>query len=136
MDNKAKSNILWDNVIYLLILVLFIAMISTYIWLQMNGTGVWSQYYSKEIVKVINLASPGDEISLDVHKATEVADENRVPFEEIFTFDTTQNELCVKLSLGRKTCYSYLNEVNVTEDKIQLASPVNILTFKIQEKNV
>lgn len=135
MNRKAQSKILWNNISKLIILILFVAGIYIFISGQLNGAFVWSDEYSKEISKVINLASPGDKIELDVHKATSVALNNEVPLNEIFSFDNTNNEICVKLSRGRQTCYSYFNNVDIINPQIKLAQPnKNILTFQIAEK--
>ena len=57
MNKQAKvGDILWKNVTYMIILVLFIAILGFWVWNQMNGAEVWSKYYSKEFVKVINHA--------------------------------------------------------------------------------
>ncbi|MFH1425147.1 MAG: hypothetical protein ABIG28_00240 [archaeon] len=135
MNKKASlGETLWNNTIYLIILMIFVVTIITYVWLQMNGAAIWSQYYSKEFTKVINFAKPGDEIALDIHKATKVAIDNDVPFEDIFKFDNSKNKLCIKLSPNRKTCYSYFNQVNIVEDEVRPTLKTNILTLKITEK--
>lgn len=123
------------NVIYIILAVAFIAVMFAFIWDQMGGASVWADYYSKEISRVVNSASPGQTITLDVHKATEIAYSNNIrDFKEVFQFDNTQNQICVKLSQGRKSCYYYFNNVDITESKIVLGKPTNALTFKIEEK--
>ncbi|MBI2451660.1 hypothetical protein HYV50_01115 [Candidatus Pacearchaeota archaeon] len=137
MPNKkaqSTSELLMDNAIYLILLVLFLSTMLFFIWDQMNGASLWAEYYSKEISKVINLAKAGDVITLDVQKATAIAKSNDIKsFSEIFVFDNINNELCVKLSIGRKTCYSYFNNVDIIEPEINYGPP-NTLTFKIIEK--
>jgi len=135
---KKGEQILAENVIYVIILVLALLIMFLHIKQQSNGAALWEDYYTKEISRIINLASPGEEIALDVHKATEIAQKNNIPsFSEIFSFDNKENEVCVKLSTGKKTCYKYFNEIDVIEPGLQLASgsegETNILTFKITE---
>ena len=59
-----------DSVIYLILVMLFVAGLIIFVSSQRNGAALWSDIYAKEIAKVINLAEPGDEIHLNIHKAT------------------------------------------------------------------
>lgn len=134
--NRKASETLKDNVIYLILLIAFFSLMLLFISSQANGASAWSNYYAKELTKVINSASPGDEIILDVHKATEVARRNEVQsFNEIFTFNNIEKEVCVKLSPGRTSCYSYFNDVDILDPRVNPASgtsgETNTLTFKI-----
>jgi len=105
----------------------------------MNGAAIWEDYYAKDVVSVIDSAKPGDVIILDVQKATEIAKKNKITsFEEIFQFDNMKGELCVKLSRGRASCYSYFNNVNVAivhnNKWIHFLEPINRLHFQIITK--
>ena len=127
-----------DNAVYLILVVLFFFGMVMFIDGQRSGAGVWEDYYAKEIVKVVNLAEPGDEIVLNVHSGTKIAkDNNVVSFSEIFEFDNSQNRVCVKLSTARKTCYSYFNDVDIVDWDLELASgtdlETNVLKFKVVE---
>ena len=129
-----KAEILMSHVIYTILVVLFTVGMFLVIAQQMNGAAVWEEFYAKEISRIINLAQPEDEITLHIQKATEIAKDNEVrSFSEIFQFNNLENEICVKLSQGRKTCYSYFNEVDVVEVELKLGVPENYLIFKISE---
>jgi hypothetical protein len=136
MERKAES-ILEGTVIYLVLLILFVVPVSVFVWSQYNGGAIWADFYAKEISRVVNLAEPGDEISIDVQVATEVAEKNEVKsFNEIFNFDNVKKEICVKLEPGRKSCFTYFNNVDVVEWEIKRGlarDEVNTLTFKIKE---
>ena len=133
-----------DNIIYLVLLIIFFGGMMAFVYSKTNGAPVWEDYYAKEIVKVIDLAKPRDVIYLDVHRATEIAKKNNVAnFEDIFKFDNLNNQVCVKLSLGKASCFNYFNKVSVSYDKsgkwIHYAEPVgggsvNRLHFEIIEK--
>ena len=134
MNNKAASKVLMDNVIYIILLLIFVTIIFLVINQQRNGAKVWEDYYAKETSKLINSAQEGDEITLDIHQATIIAQKNELPsFSKTFTFDNANNELCVSLSLGKKTCYSYFNNVKVDRE-IKLGVPNNIMILKISKK--
>lgn len=139
MNTKGTSDIVMDNVVYSILLVIFIATISAFVYSKMNGASIWEDFYAKEIVKVIDLAKLGDDIALDVQKAIEIAAKNKISdFNEIFKFDNVNNEVCVKLSTSGGSCFNYFNKVSVTYDSsgkwVHLAEPVNRLHFLIIEK--
>lgn len=130
-----KKAVIKANLIYILIVVAFIATMSLFVWDQMNGASVWAEYFSKETTRIINTAVPGETVTLDIHKATEVARKNQVNrFEEIFEFDNANSRVCVKLSPGRKSCYYYFNNVDIIEPELILGRPINMLKFTIKEK--
>ena len=131
-NKKAAENVISSTVIYLLIAMVFFAGMMLFLWNQMNGASVWERYYSEEITKLINIAKPGDQITIDIQKATQIAKKNNVQT-FIFSFDNSQNKVCVKLSPGKKTCYSYFNDVIILSPDIKLIPENNILTFTISE---
>ena len=138
IDKKANvGDILLDNLIYLLLLVIFIFGIFAIILQLENGAVVWEDYYAKEIVKVIDFSNAGDRACLDVHKATEIAKKNNVKsFSEIFIIDNPANEVCVKLSLGRKTCFNYWNDVDIVNIDLKFGlgeNEKNKLCFELVE---
>ena len=103
-----RANLVWDNAIYLILVVLFFAGMILFINQQRNGAGVWEDFYAKEISKAVNLAKPGDEIIIDIHKARVSAKKNNVQnFDAIVAFDNANQEVCVKLNLGRQMCQRY-----------------------------
>jgi hypothetical protein len=141
MINKkgSEGEIAFDYIIYTVLLVVFALSMFMVVNNYKSGGAVWEDFYAKEIVKVINNARVGDEITLDVHKATEIAKENEQSFSLIFSFDNQKNEVCVKLG-SRKSCYKYFNEVDIIEPQIILAVPsktenkyVNVLRFNVSE---
>ncbi len=142
MNIKGESDILKDVIIYLILLVIFVVGMIVYLNQQQEGAVVWEEYYVKEIVKVIDFSKAGDEYFLDVHRATEIAKKNYVgSFSDIFSVDNVNNEICVKLSRGRRTCFNYFNDVDVVNMELRLAGgknekneDVNILYLKIKER--
>ena len=132
MNKKAKfGDILMNNITYLLILIVFFIGMLYFVYSTANGSSVWSDFYAKEITKVIDSSRPGDYVSIDVRRATEIAAKNKVKFEDIFSFDNAKNEICVQLSSGRKSCFNYFNDVKVENYRVKLLDPVNVLSFEI-----
>jgi hypothetical protein len=141
MNKRAGlGDILLDNVIHLVLLALFLGGMFYFVFSYQNGAAIWEDYYAKEIVKVIDLSDSGDEIFMDVHKASEIAKGNKIAsFSEIFSIDNVKDEVCVKLNRGGGTCYSYFNDVDVVRE-LKLSAvvnedseAVNLLYLKISE---
>ena len=144
MNKRAVlSNTLISTVVGIIAIATVVAGISIFLVSQKNAAAVWEDYYAKEISRVINLALPGDEISLDVTKAFGIATKSQVRSQsEIFTFDNPNNEVCVKLAPSRKTCYPFFNDVDVINYEIlpvgdiKDGKPVSLLKFKVAERPV
>jgi len=137
MNKKAQiAETLMSNVIYLILLAIFVVGMFAFIWQQSNNAAVWEEYYTKEITKIIDLAKPGDKVTLDVQKATEIALKNNVASlkSDVFNFNNANNEVCIKLSQGRASCYKYFNDVDVIDRDVQLGIPENVLNFKVVKK--
>src|SRR3989344_8693837 len=93
MNKKGDTNT-WVSFSFLIISVVFIIAFVIFIRRQMNGAAVWEDYYAKEIVKVINLAKPGDVIELNVHQGTVSAKKNNVnTYGDLFRIDNTHKEV-------------------------------------------
>ena len=133
---KKASAIIWQSVIGILLVVAFAAGMFIGINAKSNNADNWSKYYLKELSNIINLGQVGDEIIIDIQKAAEIAEKNEIaPPSKIFTFDSSENNLCVELSPSIKNCYYYFNEVAIASPQISLSGEKNTLSFKLAEKN-
>ena len=129
-----RDGVLMANIMYIIVFVIFLGLMYSFVSSQREGASIWEDYYAKEICKIIDFAKPGDSITLDVHKATEIAKKNELrSFSEIFMIDNAENEVCVKLSRGRMSCYSYFNDVDIINLGIKLGVPGNVLNLNIIE---
>ena len=122
-----------DNVIFLILLIVFLGLIFVFVSGQNENVGIAEQQYASEIARVINLAEPGDEIILDVHNATRLALEEGIEFNKIFSFDNENNKVFVKLSSSGRTSFEFFNDVDVVDSEIEigLKDGVNKLKFRI-----
>ena len=134
MNNRGIS-LLTNEVAYIILLVLAIALTFAVVYKYQNNAGAWQDYYSKEIVRIINSGEAGDEISFDVQKGTEIAKKNGLDLQsgELFKFDSAKKEFCVLLSKGKQSCYSYFKDLTIVAEKqpIEFGVPGNILHFRI-----
>jgi hypothetical protein len=137
MKNKRGDSILFDNAIYIILLVLFVAGMSIFIYSNNNGGAVLEDYYSKEVSKIVDFSNGNQEVLLDVHSATESAIDNGIrSLGEVFVFDNENKRVGVKLSPGGRTYYSYFSDFSIVECKIRIGVPGNVLFFKITDEDV
>jgi hypothetical protein len=131
IGKTGASDILHSTIAFIFILLLFTFGMWYYIYQQKSGASVWEDYYAKQVTVVMNSAKPGDVIVLDVHKATEIAQKSGVTFGLLFSI--SDQETCVKLSQGRKTCYSFFNKVDA-EIELKTGVPGNVLEIRVLEE--
>ncbi len=138
MNHKgALGDMLYDSAIYLILVALFLLGMSVFLYLQLNGAGVWSELYTKELVTLINLGQPGDDFTLHIQEATNIAKRNGVTnFNQLFMFNNDQNEVCVSLSTSGKTCLRYFNQISISESRIELGVPDNVLHLHLVRRSV
>lgn len=133
---ESISEVLMGNIVYLIFVVIVFSLMILFLRQQTNGAGTWEDYYAKEVAKVIDFSQPGDVITIDVQKATEIAQRNKVLSltSGIFTIDNLNQRVCVKLSGGRISCYNYFNNVDIVHYEVKLAQPGNVLYFEVTNK--
>jgi hypothetical protein len=131
---KGVLGILPETVIEIILIVIFAVFLFVFVGLQKNAAGIWGDIYAKDIAQVVNLAKPGDEISIDIQHASEIAKKNNVPdLKKIIWFDNESREIVVKLSPSAgETRFSYFNDVEITNNVIELGIPGNVLRFKVK----
>ena len=109
-----------------------------YITGYQNGDYIYEDAYAKKIARIIDSAEPGEEVSLDVTKLTEIAIKNGKGLSGIFVFDNLNNKVIVSLRQGAGTSFSYFRDLDVIDLRLENPSPVtgattNRLYFKIVE---
>ncbi len=123
-----------ENVIFIILNVLFLAILILFLLRQGQGAILLEQSYAKQIALLIDSAKPGMTIILDMSKAKDLAEKNGLEFKDIVINEN--NVIMVKLSEKGGYSYSYFNEVNVTlyPDK---TNPEKITSYviKINEYN-
>ncbi len=128
----SSNDLIFSPLVYLFVLVIFLLGMGYYVRQQSLGAATWEDIYAKEFSLVLNSAEPGDVITLDIQKATEIAQKNHLSFEGLFSFP--DQNVCVKLSQGRKSCQSYLNAIRVDSVKTRLGVPGNVIELTIVGK--
>ena len=132
---KRGSDQLMMTISLILILALFLILMYAFVSHQKNSAAIGEGAYVSEIVKVIDSAKEKDEITIDIHKATEIAQKNDVSdLRETFFLNQTARAVCSRLSLGRMSCLSYFNDLKIEGFEVVISPPRNLLKIKIGGK--
>lgn len=108
-----QGEILVENIIFILLNLVFLTILILFIARQGEGIIVTEESYAKEIALMIDAAQPGMTLHFDVKDARGLAEKNGIDFENIITID--KNVVSVKLSKNSGYSYSFFNDVKVSE---------------------
>jgi hypothetical protein len=105
---KKRGEILVENVIFIVITLIFLSILVLFISRQGSGDNYLEQSYAKQIALAIDSAKPGMSIFLDMHKASK-----KDWFSENFdkSVRVVGNVVIVKLSEKGGQSYSFFNDV-------------------------
>ncbi len=113
MDKKnRKGTILVENVVFIILNLMFVAILALFIFKQGSGAIVLEQSYAKNIALLIDSAKPVMEMKLNMEDAIKLAEKNGVNREEIVRINA--NTVTVKLSEKGGYQYSFFNNVDAT----------------------
>ncbi len=131
------EDILSWEVAYLVLFVIFFIGMFYYVTSFQQGAAYWEDFYAKEFSRIVNTASPGDIILLDVTKATKIAHKTGKvdPQHSLFLVDNVNKRISVSLSPGSVSSYAYFSNVTIIEPRIEQVSggtETNRLSFKIE----
>ena len=110
MKNK-RGDILVENVIFIVLNIIFVSILILFLIRQGSGAGLLEQTYSKQIALMIDSAKPVMEIKLNMEKTKKIAEENKFDFKDVVSI--TGNVVNVKLSQKGGYEYSFFNDVEV-----------------------
>ena len=109
---KKRGAILIENGIFIVLNVIFISILVLFLWKQGSGAVLLEQTYAKQISLMIDSAQPGMEIKLNMQRAKNLAEDNKIDFSEVVRI--TENIVIVKLSQKGGYEYSFFNDVKAT----------------------
>lgn len=107
-----KGTLLVENVIFIILNLLFLAIVILFLVKQGSGAILLEQSYAKNIALLIDSAKPVMELRLNMDKGIELAEKNGVSIDEIVQING--NIVKVKLSEEGGYEYSFFNNVDVT----------------------
>jgi len=108
---RKRGQILVENVIFIILNLVFLTIMILFIVKQGAGAAILEQSYAKQISLIIDSAKPGAIIKINMLDAKEVAEEKGISFEEIVTHK--DNFVTVKLSEKGGYTYSFFKDVDI-----------------------
>lgn len=107
-----RGNILTENIISIVLTLVFITIVTLFLFIRMSGDQIIEERYAKQIALAIDAAEPGMVIYLKMEDAAEAATENGIPPETAVKI--TDNIVTIKLREKGGYTYSFFNDVKVT----------------------
>jgi hypothetical protein len=120
---KKRGNILTENIIFIILNLVFISIIVLYLSLRTGDSFVMEEIYAKQIALMIDASKPNMIISLNMEEGISKLEKERnkkiTEFSDSEIKDIVKiNENIVSVSLtaeeGKSYSYSFFNNVNVT----------------------
>lgn len=102
---KASETVLLENIIFIVLNIVFFAIMLVFVYNSGNNILVKEQAYSKEIALTIDNCKPGMSVLFNINELIEIANKTNYPAEKIVTLDKKNNR--VLISLKEKGAFSY-----------------------------
>jgi len=137
MERRGDTNLIMTNIIYLLLFIFFFMVMFWFVNSYSDRSAFYEDFYSKEIVSIINKAEPGMEIKIDVSRVAVIAFKKTKPIEDIIYVDNVNNQIIVSSRLNAGTSFGFFNDVDIVEWKTEGPSgrPENTqFMFKVKER--
>ncbi len=111
MKKNKKGNILTENIIFIVLNLVFLSILVLFLFTKMGSSAVLEEKYAKQIALIVDSAKPGMIIHLNMEDAIETAlDEGRNLKEVVLIRD---NIITVQLREKGGYSYSFFNDVRV-----------------------
>ena len=122
MERRGDTNLIMNNIIYLLLFILFFMVMFWFVNSYSNGSAFYEDFYSKEIVSIVNKAEPGMEFKIDVSRVAGIAFKNGKPLKDIVSVDNVNNRITVSSRLNAGTSFNFFNDVDIVEWSVEVPS--------------
>ncbi len=109
---KKRGTILVENIVFLILNLLFLSILILFLLKQGSGAIVLEEAYSKQIAMVLNSAKPEMIIKLDMDKGRKIAEEKGLDFANSVIIE--KNIVYVKLTPDGGYSYAFFNDVEVS----------------------
>jgi len=109
---KKRGTILVENVIFIILNLLFLSILVLFLVKQGSGAIVLEETYAKQIAMIANSATPTMLIKIDMEKGMKLAEKNGISINE--SVRITGNVVTVKLSERGGYNYAFFNNIEVS----------------------
>lgn len=134
---KKRGTILVENVIFIILNLIFLSILVLFLVKQGSGAIVLEETYSKQIAMIANSATPPMIIKMDMEKGMKLSEKNGIDFKNAVKI--TGNIVTVKLSESGGYSYAFFNDADVVPFS-ETTDATNELTgmyiFTINEKEI
>ena len=113
MAMNKKGDLLHENLIFIVLNVIFFVMMILFIQMKGSAIHIAEQETAKQIALVIDSAKPGTEIEINLADFFEKADGKGMSREKTIRIDNEKNIVVVRGSSDTSYEYSYFNDVNI-----------------------
>lgn len=122
MKNKRGTTLLVENIVFIILNLVFIAILIFFLISKSSSPAVLEEKYAKEIALVLDSAKPGMMITLNVADAIKAGQsslgENNL--DKIISID--KNVVTVKLRENGQYSYSFFNNISITNSYLNQAN--------------
>lgn len=106
-----KGNILMENVVYILLILLFFGIMFVFVYRQASNVSLIEESAAKQIALVIDAAKPGTQIVLNFNKIIEKKHDDF--HGETVRIDNVNKFVKVQLSAKSGFSYGFFNNINI-----------------------
>jgi len=111
MNRLKKANILTENIIFIILNLVFLSILALFLFSKMGAAAVLEEKYAKEIALIIDSAEPVMTVTLDMSDAIEIAIKEGLDPGKIVSIE--ENVVMVVLGEDSGYSYSFFNDVDV-----------------------
>lgn len=115
---KKKANLLTENVVFIIIAILFIGMLFTFITKTSSNSSLLEQAEAKKVALILDSARPGTNVYLNIDSLLENKQEG-IEDSNVIRVDNDLNMVTVKLRQKSGYSYGFFNDVEVTKDIVK-----------------
>ena len=134
--NKRGENILYENLTYFLIVVVFFSLLFVFVSRSGSGIGTYENVYAKKIALMIDMTKPDSKITLDVSDIVEFAINNGFDasnINNVIDFDNAGKQVNVKLGSGSSGySHKFFSNVNIENKKIENQGGGYVLKMEVK----
>lgn len=122
LKDKRGIDVLNNTLVFLLLNVIFFAIMFGFVARAGSGATVVEQVYAKQIALIIDQAKPGTNININIEEVYELADKNKFSRQNVIKIDNEKNKVYVQVDKGRGYSYNFFNSAEVVWElkKIEL----------------
>ncbi len=133
MNRRGTGDILSGNILYVILVLIFAIGVFMIIMENKNNASQWEEFYAKELALLLDKAKPGEQYTIDIQKASELAVKNGIGDPRyIIKFDAQAKKVVVSLKLTGSTTFSYFSNVVVADVKVDGPGTArNKLSFRV-----